>query len=164
MQRFLLHCPAVTALREFGLPGVELDHLPASTSSQAGQERDKHPKGTASDRASKLLLPRPVGDLFQLEAAAQRQDPMGELPVAALARGSEPAVHLAPLRLHPPLALAYLPAFLPFLDAALLIIVLRVVRAALPVECPFQAAQALPVGGHLGAERLEQGLLLSHHR
>ena len=33
-QRFLLHRAAVAALREPGLSGVELDHLPASTCSQ----------------------------------------------------------------------------------------------------------------------------------
>ena len=39
-QRFLDHSTAVAALRELRLAGVELDHLPASTRSQAGEERD----------------------------------------------------------------------------------------------------------------------------
>src|SRR5690242_6652216 len=89
---------------------------------------------------------------------------MGQLPVAALARGREPPVDLAPLRLDLVLPFGDLPAFAPLLDAPALIIVLRVVGAALPVDLALQAAQALPIGGHLRAEQLEEGLLLGDHR
>src|SRR5262249_8882356 len=163
-ERFLLHRTAVTALRQPGLPGVQLDHLPASTCSQARQERDEHPRGTAPDRAPEVLLPRPVRDLFQVEGAPEREDPMSELPVAALARGREPAVHLAPLRLHLPLAFRNLPAVLALLHPTALVIVLRVVGPALPVKLALQTAQLPPVGGYLRAERLEECCLFGHHR
>src|SRR5262249_30944321 len=129
-QWFLLHRTAVAALREPGPSGVELDDLPASKRRQAGEERDEHPRSTASNRAPKVLLPRPVGDLLQVEGAAQGQDPMGELPVAALARGRELAVDLAPPRLDLALSLGDLPAFASLLDAPAPVIVLRVVGAA----------------------------------
>ena len=139
-ERFLLHRAAVAALREPGPPGVQLDHLPASTRSQAGEERDKHPRGAASDRAPKLFLPRSIGDLLQVEGVPQRQHPMGKLPIAALVRGREPAVHLAPPCLDLPLALAHLPALLALLHATPLVIVVRVVGAPLPVKFPLLTA------------------------
>ncbi len=88
---------------------------------------------------------------------------MGEVPVAALARGRELSVHLAPLGLDLALALAHLPAFPTFLDAPPFIIVLRVVGPALPIQVPLQAAEVVPVGCHVRAEGLEQRLLLGDH-
>src|SRR5215472_11970030 len=89
---------------------------------------------------------------------------MSQLPMTALARGRQPPVDLAPLRLDLALALAHLPAVLALLNAPALVIVVRVVGPALPVELALQTAQALPVGDYLRAERLEQRCLVGHHR
>src|SRR5689334_7161159 len=88
---------------------------------------------------------------------------MSELPMAALARGRKLAVHLAPPCLDLALALARLPAFPSRLHATRLVILGRILRAALAIKLSVQAAQVLPVGGHLGAEGLEQRLLLGDH-
>jgi hypothetical protein len=158
-QRLVLDRPAMAALRELGPPGVQLDHVPASTRSQAGEERDNGPRGTPTDRAPKLFLPGAIGELFQLEGAPQRQHPMGQLAVAALARGRQLAVHFTPPRLDLAPAFGDYPAVAPRLHAPALVIVSWVVGPALPVKLPVQAAQVLPVGGVARSQAV-----LWHHR
>ena len=98
-----------------------------------------------------------------MKGAAQRQHPVGQLPMAALARGGQLPVHLAPSGLHLPLAFGDLPALLASLDPSSLVIVGRVVGPPLPIELPVQPAQRLGVGSHLGAEGLEERCLLGDH-
>ena len=87
--RFLRDPATMTRLGESCPPGIDRDDGPASTRRQARQSLDKHPWGTELDRLAIGPLPRSIGELLQLEGAAQRQHPMGELPVAALARGGQ---------------------------------------------------------------------------
>src|SRR5260370_37744772 len=84
---------------------------------------------------------------------------MGEVPVTALARSRQLPKQVAPPRLHRALALRHPPtflAFLAFLDPPLVVIVGRVIGAALPVEVTLQPSQRFRVRGHLGAEGLQQ--------
>ena len=62
-----------------------------STNMPGAQQLDRLPVG---------LLPRPIGELFQVKGAPHPQHPMGELPVTALARGRQLAVEFAPPGLH----------------------------------------------------------------
>ncbi len=76
--------------------------------------------------------------------------------MAALARGRELAMPLAPPSLHHPLAFARLPALTARLHAPPLVMVGRVILPPLPVEVPVQPAQRLRVEGDLGAVLLEE--------
>src|SRR5262249_12272872 len=83
---------------------------------------------------------------------------------AALARGCQFPMLLAPLRLYLPLTLRDPPALPALLDPALLVIVVRVIGAALPVELPIQPAQGFGIRSHLRTERLQECSLVRHHR
>ncbi len=148
--RFLLDPATVTRLGEPRTPGVDRDDGPASTHSQTGQSLDKHARRTEVDRLPVGLLPRPIGELLQVKGAAQPQHPMGQLPVAALARGGQLPVQLAPPGLHLPLAFGHLPALRAPLDPAPLVVVGRVVGPPLPVELPIQPPQRFGVGATSG--------------
>src|SRR5260221_1024698 len=89
---------------------------------------------------------------------------MGELTMPALARRREPAVQVAPARLHLPLALGHVPALLARLDPPRVVIVGWVVGPTLPVEFPLQSPQRLGLRGYFRTEGLEQRCLLRHHR
>ena len=89
---------------------------------------------------------------------------MGQLPVAARARGGQLPVQFAPPDLHLPLALGHLPALFASLDPAPLVAVGRVVGPALPVELAVQPAQRFGVRSHFGTERLEERCLQGRHR
>jgi hypothetical protein len=97
-----------------------------------------------------------------MKGVAQGHDLMGQLPVAALARGCELAMHLAPLRLHLALAFARLPALLPWFDASTFVVVVGVVGPPLAVKLAVQAAQRSGIGGHLRAKRLQARLCICH--
>ena len=138
---FLLDAATVARLGEPCAPGVDQDDGPASTHSQAGQPLDKHARRAALDRLPVGLLPRPIGELFQVKGAPQPQHPMGQLPVTALAGGRELAVEFAPPGQHLALAFGHLPALRASLDPAPLVVVGRVVGPTLPVELPVQPTQ-----------------------
>src|SRR5260370_42712827 len=112
---FLLPPAAVAGLGESCPPGIDVYDRPASTSSQARQPFDKHPRRAELDRFAIAPLPGPIGEVFQLKGISQPQRSMGQLPMAALARPRKPPRHLAPPRLDRALALGDLPALLPFL-------------------------------------------------
>src|SRR6266851_8649773 len=151
---FLLHAATVAGLGESCPPGIDVHDGPASTSSQAGQAFDKHPRRAELDRLAIGSLPGPIGEVFQLNGIPHHQQSMGQLPVAARAGGRQLPVDLAPPRLGLALTLRDMPAFLALPDASTFVIVPRVIGAALPVEVALQPSQRLGIGRHLGTEGL----------
>ena len=156
-------CSTVTRLGQLRAPGVDLHHPAASTRSQTAEGRDKQPRCAQAYRAPVAALPGSVGEVFQMKGIAQGYDLMGELSLAALARGRELPMEFAPQDLHLALAFGHLPAFLAWFDAATFIVVVRVIGPPLPVELPLQPPKRSGIGGHHGAERLQARFLLSHH-
>src|SRR5260370_19537419 len=143
--------------------GIDGQDGPASTSSQARQPLDEHPWGTALHRFAIGPLPGAIGEVFQLEGVTQRQHPMGELAVTGLARGGEFPVHLTSTGLRLALALGHLPALAALLHLATLVVVFWIIGPTLTIQVPLQAPQRLRVRSYLGAEGLEQRLLLCYH-
>jgi hypothetical protein len=66
---------------------------------------------------------------------------MGELAMAALARGGQLPVQVAPPRLHLALALGHLPALFAFLGLPPLVVVRRVIGPPLTIQVALQAPQ-----------------------
>ncbi len=161
---FLLHAATVAGLGESCPPGIDVHDGPASTLSQAGQALDKHPRRAELDRFAIAPLPGAIGEVFQLKGIPQHHQSMGQLPVAALAGGRQLPVHLASTGLDLPLACGDMPALAAPLDLPPLVVVGRVIGAALPVELPIQPSQGFGIGRHLGTEGLEERLLLRDHR
>ena len=77
--------------------------------------------------------------MFQLEGVAQRHDPMGQLAVAAFARGSKSPMNLAPL------SPGNLPALLARFDAPTYVVVVWVVGPALAIQLSLQPPQGTPL-------------------
>src|SRR5262249_49653978 len=55
----------------------------------ASQQLHKHPRGTESHTAAKLLRPRTIGDLLSDDRVAYGDELMGEAPMQTLAMGSQ---------------------------------------------------------------------------
>src|SRR5258708_28151387 len=89
---------------------------------------------------------------------------MGEAPVTALARGRKPPMDLALPRLNLALAFGDLPVLCAFLDPPPLVVVRRVIGPLLSIEVALQPSQRFGVGGDLGTEGLEQGVVCAHYR
>ncbi len=89
---------------------------------------------------------------------------MGQLPMAALAGGGQLPVHRAPPRLDLALARGDMPALCAFLDPPPLVVVRRVIGPLLSIEVALQPSQRFGVGGDLGTEGLEQGVVCAHYR
>src|SRR6266851_2488665 len=64
--RFLLHAATMARLGESCPPGIDRHDGPASTSSQARQPLDEHPRRAELDRLAIGSLPGPIGEVFQL--------------------------------------------------------------------------------------------------
>src|SRR6516165_879475 len=116
-------------LTQLGVASRDFAQGAASFRNCASQMRYKHPRCAKSDASAILFLPSFEGGLFHVDRVARRNDVMGELAVETLAVGGEAAFRggvLSPGRLVP---LALFPAqarCTVFLDASLLVIVLRV--------------------------------------
>src|SRR5260221_12707530 len=91
---------------------------------------------------------------------------MGQLAMTALSRSGQLPKQVAPPRLHLALALRHPPAFLAFLaflDPPPLVVVGRVIGAALPVEVALQPQNVFGVRVHLGTKCLHLIVMLIHN-
>src|SRR5262249_50721919 len=102
--------------------------------------------------AASLLTPRTIGHLFGDDVGADRHDLVDEAPMQALAMRGESALagrFALPGRQVP---LAVFPGEAPLaalFDAPTLVVVVRVVGAALAVHLALESADGLCVGGQL---------------
>jgi len=89
---------------------------------------------------------------------------MGELAMAALARGGQLSVQVAPLRLDLALAHRHLPALFAFPNLPPLVVVRRVIGPPLTIQVALQAPQRFGIRSDLRAKRLEHSLRFRDHR
>jgi hypothetical protein len=97
----------------------------------------EHPRGTEAHALAELLLPSFIGELLDTDVVAGMDDFMHEPAMQALTVGGKLAFLLGKSSPRGKIPLTILPgetllAFL--LDAALLVVVLRVVGTALPIK------------------------------
>jgi hypothetical protein len=83
---------AVTELAQFGLPRGNFEQGAARTCNGAFQECYKHPWGSQSNASPILLLPCPVGKLFEDDRVAHGHNLMHLLAVQTFAVGSQLAL------------------------------------------------------------------------
>ncbi len=128
---------AVTVLRQLGRVSRKLIQGAAGACNRASQVVYEHPWGGVSNALAILLLPGFVGEFLGTNGVATTDDFMNHPSMQAFAMGRELAFFVGKASLRGKIALAVLPdktLLAMLLDAALVVIVVGIIRAALPLK------------------------------
>ena len=159
----LVAAAAVAVLGQSGRDRGYFMQDAASSCNRASQLLEKHPRRMSAYALSILLLPGAVRQVFGNDGRAARHHLVDEPSVQTLAmRGQLAFLGGQPLAGRQ-VALAVLPGEPPLANPPVLVVVLRVVGAALPVEFTLQTALLLLIGFEFRTEGEQARLSLLRH-
>jgi hypothetical protein len=153
-------------LTQFGFGGRDFHQGAASFCNYADHMRYTHPWCTKSDAPTILLLPSFERGLFDVDCLAHCNDRMSQPAMQALAVSCQSSLRVGVLPPGGLVPLAFFPAqagLAVLFDTPLLVVVLRVVGAALALHLALQASFVPGIGREFLTERDQIGLSLAWH-